>query len=80
MYDQPRATDCARVAPVNFCGAGIPAFRFDWGFGRESVYLVFVSTSSKRDRIGEGGVERRSYLANALESAFLQLTFWLPMN
>lgn len=51
MYDQTCARDCARVPPVNFCGAGIPAFRFDWGFGRESVYLFCIRIYSKQTGI-----------------------------
>lgn len=55
-------------------GWAIPARRLDCGLGRERVYL------SMHISIGLDAVGEETYLANARDSAFLALTFWLPMN
>lgn len=72
-HDLYARTDCPRAYGF---GAATPALRLEKGFGRESVYLGQVR---RRLRMNAGKAGE-TYLAKALESAFLQLTFWLPTN
>ena len=64
---------------LNGSGAGMPALRLDWGLGRESVYLL-DALLVHFNHLTAWVVMVGTYLANALDRAFLQLIFWLPMK